>query len=157
MSWHYIKNITKKPRVLFPKGVMGNNTQLADFTNNTEERKGGVITGRAWKVAELRLKSRSPRISSFLGNYDLHRLWYVLLKEKNRLYGDRLLALQMNQQFNVHNNMKEVRLSMRRLKSVVGERKQIRDKYRRYLEDQYIQQRKNEELEQEFKRVLFPQ
>ena len=57
MSWHYIKNITKRPRVLFPKGAMGNNIQLADFTNNTDERKGGAQVGRAWKAQELRLKS----------------------------------------------------------------------------------------------------
>ena len=58
MNWHYIKNITKKPRIIFPKGVMGNNNQLADFTNHTEERKGGVETGRAWRANELRLKSK---------------------------------------------------------------------------------------------------
>lgn len=95
----------------------------------------------------------SSIVSYFLGNYDLHRLWYVLLKEKNRLHGDRLLALQLNQQFDVHNNLKKVRLSMKRLQTVVSERRQLRDKYRRYLEEQYIQQRKNEELEEKLQKV----
>ena len=43
---------------------------------------------------------------------------------------------------------------MKRLQSIVGERKQIRDKYRQYLEEQYIQQRKNEELEEKLKAVF---
>ncbi len=76
------------------------------------------------------------------------------MKEKNRLHGDRLLSVQLNQQFSVHNNLKKVRLSMKRLQSIVGERKQIRDKYRQYLEEQYIQQRKNEELEEKLKAVF---
>lgn len=58
MNWHYIKNITRKPRVLFPKGGLGNNKQLLEFTNNTEEMKGGNVTGRAWRADELRLKSK---------------------------------------------------------------------------------------------------
>mmetsp|Transcript_6688 Transcript_6688/g.5814 ORF Transcript_6688/g.5814 Transcript_6688/m.5814 type:complete len:280 (+) Transcript_6688:2-841(+) len=136
MSWHYIKNITRKPRILFPKNVVGTNSKLAEFTNNVDERQGGAVTGRSWRANELRLKS----------NNDLHKLWYVLLKEKNRLLGDRLLSIQLNQQYEVHNNMKKVRLSMSRLLTIVNERKSLREKYRAYLEGQYIQEKKNEEI-----------
>lgn len=49
----------------FPPGVY-------DGNNYVEEEP---ISGRPWKVSELRIRS----------NTDLHKLWYVLLKEKNML------------------------------------------------------------------------
>jgi ribosomal protein L29 len=167
MNWHYIKNITRKPRVVIPKNVFGTNKNLFEFTNNTEEAKSGEIVGRAWRANELRLKSKPflPTFLTFLSfqvciinndldNSDLHKLWYVLLKEKNRLLGDRLLTLQLNQQFSVHNNLRKVRLSMSRLLTVVNERKKLRDTYRQYLEDQYINEKKLEEARERIAKVL---
>lgn len=49
----------------FPPGVCEGN-------NYVEEEP---VAGRAWKASELRIRS----------NTDLHKFWYVLLKEKNML------------------------------------------------------------------------
>lgn len=43
-----------------------------------DEKNKKISTGRSWKVDELRIKSTE----------DLHKLWYVLLKEKNLLLAD---------------------------------------------------------------------
>ena len=63
------------------------NDELASFVEYeddvTEIEKRKV--GRAWRIDELRLKSHD----------DLHKLWYVLLKEKNKLKSEQLMALQL--------------------------------------------------------------
>jgi large subunit ribosomal protein L47 len=85
-------------------------------------------TGRAWRAEELRLKSHN----------DLHKLWYVLLQEKNKLKSDLLFSMQLGQNFYGSDNLLKVRKSMARLLTVVNERKKIRNDYRSYLEDEYI-------------------
>lgn len=73
--------------------------------------------GRAWKAAELRLKSWD----------DLHRLWYVSLKERN-LLETRMLwlgtadPLKQGEREAYARRRKEVKLTMNRLKQVLSER-----------------------------------
>lgn len=98
-------------------------------------------TGRSWKAEELRLKSHE----------DLHKLWYVLLIEKNKLKSDLLMSIQMGQVFYGHSHIQKVRLSMARLLTVVNERKKIRNEYRAFLEDQYIKQQKRKEKKEYYK------
>lgn len=45
---------------------------------------------------------------------------------------------------------------MARLKAVVGERKKLRDDYRHYLEDQYIEEKKKEEIRERLQAVCIP-
>jgi ribosomal protein L29 len=95
-------------------------------------------TGRAWRAEELRLK----------GHDDLHKLWFVLLQEKNKLKSDQLMSIQLKQRFYGMENFYKVRKSMARLLTVVNERKKLRSEYRRVLEDEYIQAKKAEEATQ---------
>lgn len=54
----------------------GRCSNLMEFFDDPENwGKKTVRCGRSWTTEELRLKSNS----------DLHKLWYVLLKEKNML------------------------------------------------------------------------
>ncbi|KAI8808479.1 mitochondrial 39-S ribosomal protein L47 (MRP-L47)-domain-containing protein, partial [Cladochytrium replicatum] len=69
--------------------------------------------GRAWKCAELRLKSFD----------DLHKLWWVCLKERNRLFSQQGEAKRFQFMFPKKAHLNEIRKTMRRIKLVVWERK----------------------------------
>ena len=103
----------------------------------TEDNKETNLPGRAWKAEELRLKNHS----------DLHKLWYVLLIEKNKLKSDHILSIQMGQFFGGYDSLKKVNLSMARLLTIVNERKKLRNEYRKHLEDEYIAKQKRKEAE----------
>ncbi|KAG2678995.1 hypothetical protein I3843_11G029800 [Carya illinoinensis] len=71
-----------------------------------------VVYGRSWKASELRLKSWD----------DLHKLWYVLLKEKNMLMTQRQMLHAQNLRFPNPERIPKVRKSMCRIKQVLTER-----------------------------------
>ena len=68
--------------------------------------------GRSWKASELRLKSFE----------DLHKLWFVLVKERNMLETERDVAKRRGVQMNNPARLRKVRVSMARLKTVLNER-----------------------------------
>lgn len=82
------------------------------FDDRKNWGKTVVKVGRSWKKDELRLKSNS----------DLHKLWYVLLKERNVLL---TMEHHCKEEFQVFPNperMDKVEESMENLEAVVRER-----------------------------------
>ncbi|KAI8870510.1 MRP-L47-domain-containing protein, partial [Ramicandelaber brevisporus] len=73
-------------------------------------------TGRAWLVSELRQKSFD----------DLHRLWIILLKERNLLASQRLEAKRYGVPITHYSNRSRVikcKKTMRRIMTVLTERR----------------------------------
>lgn len=68
--------------------------------------------GRAWAADELRRKSFA----------DLHKLWFVLLKELNLLSTQRAEAARVGQRWFGTHRMYKCRLSMARIKTILTER-----------------------------------
>ncbi|XP_075213182.1 mitochondrial ribosomal protein L47 isoform X2 [Lycorma delicatula] len=73
-----------------------------------------VYVGRSWRKEELRIKSNS----------DLHKLWYVLLKEKNMLLTMEHECAEKNKIFPNPERIDKVMESMHHLEEVVRERNQ---------------------------------
>jgi large subunit ribosomal protein L47 len=69
-------------------------------------------TGDAWPAVLLRMKSFD----------DLHKLWHVLLKEKNFLLTERQHARAYKTQWKGHGRLKKVKLSMKRILTVLSRR-----------------------------------
>lgn len=70
------------------------------------------LTGRSWKVEELRNKSNS----------DLHKLWYVLLKERNMLLTMQEAHKRESDPLPSEERIWKVKDSMANLEQVVCER-----------------------------------
>ncbi|CAO3612112.1 unnamed protein product [Mucor hiemalis] len=90
-------------------------TGLYQFFENNEALPKQIWTGRAWKAQELRLKSFD----------NLHKLWYVLLKERNLLATQREEARQLklpNQLWTNQGRLKKCQKSMAKIKCVLNER-----------------------------------
>lgn len=82
------------------------------FDNKKNWTKNEVRCGRSWRLDELRIKSNS----------DLHKLWYVLLKEKNMLL---TMEHECDQKFELFPNperIDKVQESMQNVETVVRER-----------------------------------
>ena len=70
-------------------------------------------TGRSWLTSELRLKSFD----------DLHQLWWLLLKERNKLESQKQESRRFKVFFPHSDRLFKTRLSMNRIKYCLGERK----------------------------------
>lgn len=76
------------------------------------------------------------RLKSF---QDLHKLWFVLLKEKNVLLGQRLEAqvTKEREAFPHPHRLVKVKKSMARIKRVLSEREHVVEQARQYVRAQY--------------------
>lgn len=82
--------------------------------------------GRSWSVKELRRKSYD----------DLHKLWYVLYKERNMLLTETNLARRHGYEMVQPERKRKVQKSMGAIKHVLGERKRKKiGEYREYLRE----------------------
>lgn len=82
------------------------------FDDKTNWGKQEVRCGRSWRLDELRIKS----------NTDLHKLWYVLLKEKNMLL---TMEHECDRQFELFpspERIDKIQDSMNNIETVVRER-----------------------------------
>ena len=98
---------------VMPKGLQ------AFFPTNFRAEE--VQTGRAWRVRELRQKSAT----------DLHKLWYVLLKERNMLHTVRLAARSEGGPMPSPERLHKVKQGMRGIRVVLGERERARREFAR--------------------------
>ncbi|TKR95359.1 hypothetical protein L596_009539 [Steinernema carpocapsae] len=83
-----------------------------EANNGVSELRPKKRPGRAWSVDELRLKSAT----------DLHKLWYVLLKERNMLYTMREAHVSHLRHMPNPERIDKVQESMNNLEAVVHER-----------------------------------
>ncbi|RWS30573.1 39S ribosomal protein L47-like protein, partial [Leptotrombidium deliense] len=90
-----------------------NPPQLMEFFDDFENWAAQEVkTGRPWKLDELRIKS----------NEDLHKLWYILLKERNMLLTMQEASNNEYQLFPSPERIEKVEESMENIESVVRER-----------------------------------
>ncbi|KAK2581581.1 hypothetical protein KPH14_002090 [Odynerus spinipes] len=82
------------------------------FDDKNNWGKDEVKVGRNWKKDELRLKS----------NEDLHKLWFVLLKERNMLLTMQEACKRADEIFPNPERLDKVEMSMENIESVVRER-----------------------------------
>ncbi|XP_050342929.1 39S ribosomal protein L47, mitochondrial [Nymphalis io] len=82
------------------------------FDEKKNWNESNIRVGRSWKLDELRIKS----------NEDLHKLWYVLLKERNMLY---TMEHECNENVRLFPNperIDKVQESMDNIETVIRER-----------------------------------
>ncbi|RKP11122.1 mitochondrial 39-S ribosomal protein L47 (MRP-L47)-domain-containing protein [Thamnocephalis sphaerospora] len=105
------------------------------FQDGVSLPKDAPRTGRAWRASELRQKSFD----------DLHKLWYVLLKERNVLASQREEARRFSitsQFFSNYSREIKCRKSMARIKSVLSERQIAYERaVKRHRREQYVERR----------------
>lgn len=100
-----------------------------------KEKEANAVAGDAWPTCLLRMKSFQ----------DLHKLWYICLKEKNLLIGERWAARQHRMDMKHPERLQKVCRTMRRILIVLTKR-EIHQQCLR-AKEMLAKQQKREELE----------
>merc|ERR1712060_562122 len=110
---------------------------MGDSTISATDKARNAESGDPWPAVLLRLKSFE----------DMHKLWYVLLKEKNYLLAEQHEARQQKIRWKHHGRLKMVKLGMKRILTVLTRR----EIYQQALQakDILAKQETREELETE--------
>lgn len=82
------------------------------FDDKKNWGENDIKHGREWKLPELRIKS----------NEDLHKLWFILLKEKNMLLTMEQEGVDQHRLFPSPERLDKVKISMENLETAVRER-----------------------------------
>lgn len=117
MKWNTAKSWKYEPNreLIAQIGKEGTTSPLDQFRDTEpREKREAERVGRQWRVNELRRKSYE----------DLHKLWYVLYKERNMLLTEANLARRHGYILVQPERRKKVRKSMSAVKRTLGERKQ---------------------------------
>ncbi len=124
-TFRYIPNSTLLSQIS-PDGATST-SPLNEFRDLVPKHKREAEpVGRSWSVKELRRKSYD----------DLHKLWYVLYKERNMLLTETNLARRHGYEMVQPERKRKVQKSMGAIKHVLGERKVKKiGEYREYLKD----------------------
>ncbi len=127
MNAYWKQTLNYKKSLHFPK-IKNPVTNINEIVLNKITRK----TGRSWRVNDLRIKSDS----------DIHKLWYVLLKEKLALQSEEYKLAQNTQiSKKITTDLNKVKTSMRRVKSIVTERELLRNDFMMFMEFYYIRKK----------------
>jgi large subunit ribosomal protein L47 len=133
--------VSEKERLVQFSSFHYEETKAAKPKDGEEEKinKHIINTGRSWKIDELRIKS----------NDDLHKLWYVLLREKNAILADACVFEKISGEKMPKSRLEKVEKSMTRLQQIIKERKETRENFRKHLENEYSLKMK-EKLEAQY-------
>jgi hypothetical protein len=96
-------------KALIPSVAAQNPSELGQ---EARERQNASVVGTAWAAATLRKKSFD----------ELHSLWLTLYKERNALHAEKLAWKRAGQRMPQATRLSKTRLSMNRIKQVMGER-----------------------------------
>jgi hypothetical protein len=125
--WKIVRAFSIVPK---PASITGGGLKPTLFTENIREFKDVKLqSGRAWRPDELRLKS----------NEDLHKLWYVCLRELNVIESDNQFKVQHSSSKGPQDRKKKMKQSMARILTIIRERELIRESYWKKLEEEYLE------------------